>query len=129
MQKVFNEYGEKISSITFFSNPFFIQPFIIFDKLRGKELPEKIKVHKEISILNDIDFVFYSKNLKKKFCWLRGQKMLFLIRPSENPKESGWRQLTKLPLDHEIHVDVANHKVRLVGHFTHPSGFGEWIYY
>lgn len=127
MNKVFDTDGEQISLINFNFN--FIQPFIIVDKLRDKELKPQIETFSEINKLREVEFVLYSKNLIKKKTWIRNQKFFVSIKPKEEPIEKGFKKINKLPPNHFFERDMANHKIRVVGVFSHPSGYGDWIYY
>jgi len=129
MNKVFDIDGEQVSSILNFNDFDFVQPFVIVDKLREKELPPQINISTNINKLKEIDFTLYSKNLTKKKIWIKGQRFVVYIRPTEEIPEKGFKKITKLPPNHYFEIDTANHKVRIVGLFSHPSGYGDWIYY
>jgi hypothetical protein len=131
MQKVYNEFGEFISSI--FSFDFneinFIYPHFIVDVLEPKDKPPKLRRETDSAILNEIDFTLYMKTINRKTAWLRWQKFMLILKPTEDAKEPGFRKIKKLPAEHEFEIDEANHRIRLIGPFVTKTGYGDWINY
>jgi len=127
MNNIYDTDGEQISLTT--CDASFIKPFIIVDRLRDRELKPEIEPFSNIRKLKEIEFVLYSKNLTKKKTWIRNQKFFLSIKPEEEPLEKGFKKINKLPANHFFEIDTANHKIRIVGAYSHPSGYGDWIYY
>lgn len=127
MNQVSDEYGKP-----FFFNflqGVFVKPFIILDKLQDKELPPVIENHFDVAFLKSLDFTLYAKALTKKTIWVKRQKFSLHILPSEEPHPEGYKKINLLPPNHYFERDSANHKVRLIGIFTNPTGYGRWHYY
>jgi len=127
--KIQNEFEEVISSIFPFDSELFTQPYLLIDTLAEKEKIPDIRRDSDMTILTEIDFNLYMKLITRKNSWLRWQKFILFIKPSEDTKEPGFKKINKLPPGHEFEVDKANCKIRIIGPFTTKSGFGDWVYY
>lgn len=127
MNQILSEYGQNF--LFSFSDGEFVKPFLIIDKLCDNIKTPIIENYFDTDFLKVIDFTLYSKQLTKKTVWVKRQKMSIHILPSESPVPPGYRKLKTLPPNHYIERDVANHRVRLIGIFTNPSGYGLWTSY
>lgn len=124
-KEIFNEEGEKILNLIFTDT--FNPPHIIFDTLKDKEKEPVIEKFETLEILKEIDFILYAQPISKKETWAKRQKSILHLRPEEISIDDGFKQLIKLPANHYLEVDKANHKIRLIGNFVNKNGIGGWL--
>lgn len=129
--KIIGVDGEKISSIDLDEFIFtgFSRPCLIHDSLRKKQSEPELKVHDNIDILKDIDFILCAYPITKDDTWAKRQKYIVFIRPDDAPLQKGTKILNKLPANHFIELDIANSKVRVIGAFVNKDGVGGWSDY
>ena len=125
IKEIFSEDEESILFLT--KDPRFVHPHIIFDTLKDKEVEPDIKVLEDLETLKEISFILYAKPLSKKKTWAKRQKYILHLMPEEAPTEKDFKILNKLPANHYLEVDVANHKIRLIGSFVNEEGVSNWM--
>jgi len=131
--KIYPEEGsaiETIKNLPFFE---FLEPTIIKDILKKKEVTPVIEIIEppcDLTRLEDINLALYSIPIKRKDTWAKRQKCVYVLREIGMPIEGGAEIQKKLPANHSFEIDIANRKIRFHGPFISKNkNWTEWIFY
>lgn len=106
-------------------------PVVVRDILAKNEKPPEIILVNEgepIDFLIKMDFIFYAQEINKKEAWAPRQKYRYYIRNIHLLPEPASKIVSKVPRNHQIMIDKANRKLRLLGDMIDPEiNSTDWI--